>query len=101
MEKCVKYGIDIFDSAFPTRNARHGTIFTSKGKINLGKKKVRGEVIDDECNCFTCRNFSLDYLNHLFKEKEPLALRLATIHNLHFMNSFMEKIRERIKEGSL
>ena len=101
IEKCVKYGIDIFDSAFPTRNARHGTIFTSKGKINLGKKKVRGEVIDDECNCFTCRNFSLDYLNYLFKEKEPLALRLATIHNLHFMNSFMEKIRERIKEGSL
>ena len=97
--KCVKYGIDIFDSAFPTRNARHGTIFTSRGKINLGKKKVKGDTIDDECSCYTCKNFSLDYLNYLFKEKEPLAMRLATIHNLHFMNKFMEKLREEIKNA--
>ncbi len=92
----VDYGVDIFDSAFPTRNARHGTIFTSTGKINLGKKKVRGDVIDEECGCYACRNFSLDYLNHLFKEKEPLAMRLATIHNLSFMSRLMSNIREEI-----
>ncbi len=95
--ECVKYGIDIFDSAFPTRNARHGTIFTSKGKINLGKKKVKGDEIDENCNCYTCRNFSLDYLNYLFKEREQLAMRLATIHNLYYINDFMKKIRDEIK----
>lgn len=95
---CVKKGIDIFDSAFPTRNARHGTILTSNGKINLGKKKVKGDVIDEGCNCYTCRNFSLDYLNYLFKEKEMLGQRLATIHNLHFINTIMNKIREDIED---
>lgn len=95
---CVKNGIDIFDSAFPTRNARHGTILTSKGKINLGKKKVKGENIDDECECYACRNFSLDYLNYLFKEKEMLGQRLATIHNLYFMNNLMKRIREDIED---
>jgi len=94
---CVEKGIDIFDSAFPTRNARHGTIFTSRGKINLGKKKVKGDAIDDECNCYTCRNFSLDYLNYLFKEKEMLGMRLATIHNLAYMNNLMKEIRKKIK----
>ena len=94
---CVEKGIDIFDSAFPTRNARHGTIFTSHGKINLGKGKVRGDAIDEECNCYTCRNFSLDYLNYLFREKETLGMRLATIHNLAYMNDLMERIREKIR----
>ncbi|RLF46770.1 MAG: tRNA guanosine(34) transglycosylase Tgt [Thermoplasmata archaeon] len=96
--ECVKKGIDIFDSAFPTRNARHGTILTSRGKINLGKRKVKGDAIDEECSCYTCKNFSLDYLNYLFKEKEPLGMRLATLHNLFFMNKLMERIREEIKE---
>ena len=97
--ECVKMGIDIFDSAFPTRNARHATIFTSRGKINLGKRKVKGDVIDEACNCYTCRNFSLDYLNYLFKEKEPLAMRLATIHNLKFINDLMARLRKEIMEG--
>ena len=96
---CVRKGIDIFDSAFPTRNARHGTIFTSKGKINLGKKKVKGDTIDEGCSCYTCKNFSLDYLNYLFKEKEPLGMRLATIHNLQFINDLMRRLREEIIEG--
>ncbi|MEM1514370.1 MAG: tRNA guanosine(34) transglycosylase Tgt [Candidatus Thermoplasmatota archaeon] len=101
IEICVKYGIDIFDSAFPTRNARHGTIFTSKGKISLGKKKIKGDAIDENCNCYACNNFSLDYLNYLFMENEMLAQRLATIHNLYFMNKFMENLREKIKEGKI
>ncbi|MBC7081466.1 MAG: tRNA guanosine(34) transglycosylase Tgt [Thermoplasmatales archaeon] len=101
IEACVRYGIDIFDSAFPTRNARHGTIFTSKGKLTLGKKKIRGDEIDENCNCYTCRNFSLDYLNYLFMENEMLAQRLATIHNIYLMNKFMENLREKIKEGKI
>jgi len=101
IEICVRYGIDIFDSAFPTRNARHGTIFTSKGKIGLGKKKIKGDAIDEDCNCYTCSNFSLDYLNYLFMENEMLAQRLATIHNIYFMNRFMENLREKIKEGKI
>jgi len=97
--KCISLGIDIFDSAFPTRNARHGTVFTEKGRINLGRAKVKGDVIQEGCECYTCKNFSLDYLNHLFKEKEMLATRLATIHNLHFINTLFAKAREAIKEG--
>jgi len=95
--RCVDMGIDIFDSAFPTRNARHGTIFTGRGKINLGRKGVKGDAIDEECNCYTCRNFSLDYLNYLFREKETLGMRLATIHNISYINNLMERIREDIK----
>ena len=98
--EAVKNGVDIFDSAFPTRNARHGTIYTSRGKINL--KKAKGSVIDEECDCYTCRNFSLDYLSYLYREKEMLAMRLATIHNIRYMNRLMERIREEIRnDGNL
>jgi queuine tRNA-ribosyltransferase len=100
IKQCVNQGIDIFDSAFPTRNARHGTILTSQGKLNLGKKKIKGDVIDASCDCFTCKHFSLNYLNYLFKEKEPLAMRLATIHNLTFMKNFMQTMRQNISETS-
>jgi len=93
--EAVKNGVDIFDSAFPTRNARHGTIYTSRGKIKL--KKARGSVIDEQCDCYTCKNFSLDYLSYLYREKEMLAMRLATIHNIRYMNRLMERIREEIK----
>ncbi|MEA2055109.1 MAG: tRNA guanosine(34) transglycosylase Tgt [Candidatus Thermoplasmatota archaeon] len=97
----IKKGVDIFDSAFPTRNARHGTVFVGKGKINLGRAKVKGDVIQEGCQCYTCRNFSLDYINHLFREKDSLGPRLATIHNLFFTNKIMEEAREKIKEGKL
>ncbi|MCD6473936.1 MAG: tRNA guanosine(34) transglycosylase Tgt [Thermoplasmata archaeon] len=98
--EAVKNGVDIFDSAFPTRNARHGTIYTSKGPIKL--KKAKGSVIDEQCDCYACRNFSLDYLSYLYKEKEMLAMRLATIHNIRYMNRLMERIREEIKnDGNL
>jgi len=97
----IKMGVDIFDSAFPTRNARHGTIFTDRGRINLGRAKVKGGTIQEGCECYTCRNFSLDYLNHLFKEKDPLGPRLATIHNLFFTNRIVEDAREKIKQEKL
>jgi queuine tRNA-ribosyltransferase len=93
---CIQKGIDIFDSAFPTRNARHGTLLTTKGKINLGRARIRGTL--DECHCYTCQNFTLDYLNHLFKTKELLAMRLASIHNLYFINTLLQETREAIKE---
>ena len=93
---CIQKGIDIFDSAFPTRNARHGTLLTTKGKINLGRAHIRGTL--DECQCYTCRNFTLDYLNYLFKTKELLAMRLASIHNLYFINTLLKETREAIQE---
>lgn len=93
---CIQKGIDIFDSAFPTRNARHGTLLTAKGRINLGRARIRGTL--DECQCYTCQNFTLGYLNHLFKTKELLAMRLASIHNLYFINTLLKEAREAIKE---
>ena len=95
----VAAGVDIFDSAYPTRNARHGTIFTSQGRINLGRAKATGDVIDETCECYACRHFSLDYLNHLFREKDPLGARLATIHNLTHVNRVVAAARECILAG--
>ncbi|MDD5778663.1 MAG: tRNA guanosine(34) transglycosylase Tgt [Candidatus Thermoplasmatota archaeon] len=98
IRRAVAAGVDIFDSAFPTRNARHGTVFTSDGRINLGRARVEGQEIQPDCRCYTCRHFTLDYLNHLFREKDPLGPRLATIHNLFYINQVMEAIKEEIKE---
>lgn len=99
IRRAVGAGVDIFDSAFPTRNARHGTVFTLQGRINLGRATVEGREIQPGCTCYTCRHFTLDYLNHLFREKDPLGPRLATIHNVFYINQVMEAIREEIKEG--
>jgi queuine tRNA-ribosyltransferase len=95
----IAAGVDIFDSAYLTRNARHGTIFTSQGRINLGRAKTAGDVIDERCDCYACRHFSLDYLNHLFREKDPLGARLATIHNLTHVNRVVAAAREYVIKG--
>jgi queuine tRNA-ribosyltransferase len=94
-------GVDIFDSAFPTRNARHKTVMTVHGQVDLGKASQSKvfKPIDEECGCFTCRYFSRAYLYHLFKESEMLAMRLASIHNLYFLQELMSNIREVILEG--
>ncbi len=97
--RAVTAGIDIFDSAYPTRNARHGTIFIPGGKVNLGRAKTAGGVIDETCDCYTCRHVTLDYLNHLFREKDPLGARLATIHNLTHVNRVVAAARELIQTG--
>jgi queuine tRNA-ribosyltransferase len=99
--KCISMGIDIFDSAFPTRNARHGTIFTKKGIVNLGRNNNNNDdgPLDEGCQCYACKNFSLAYINHLFKEKEMLGMRLATIHNLYFINDLMRTSKKAIKNG--
>ena len=96
--EAVSRGVDLFDCVMPSRNARHGHLFTWKGIININNAKYeRDETpIDIECDCPTCRHHSKSYLRHLFKSKEILAMRLAVIHNLYFYNTLMEKIRESL-----
>jgi queuine tRNA-ribosyltransferase len=100
--ECVSRGIDIFDSALPTQVARKGSLYTWQGRHNIRNSiyKKREQPVAPDCNCYTCRNFSAGYLHHLFKCEELLAYRLATIHNLSFMNDLMKKIRESIINGT-
>ena len=97
----VARGVDLFDCVMPSRNARHGTLFTGQGIININNQKyiTDDSPIDPECDCHTCRNFSKSYIRHLFKANEILGMRLATIHNLHFYNKLMERIRLALDEG--
>tara|TARA_Y100000758_G_scaffold130866_1_gene92531 strand:- start:4354 stop:5100 length:747 start_codon:yes stop_codon:yes gene_type:complete len=97
--KSVQSGIDMFDCVLPTRNARNGQLFTSKGIINIGNKihKESFQKLDPDCGCYTCKHFSRSYLRHLFNIKEVLGLRLATIHNLTYYMTLMETIRKNIK----
>ncbi len=98
----VARGIDIFDSALPTRVARNGALFTWQGRRNIRNaafKRMERAVVPG-CGCYTCRTFSAAYLHHLFKSEELLALRLATIHNLTFMHDLMDKIRSAILDGT-
>lgn len=93
-------GVDMFDCVMPTRNARNGTLFTSFGKINIKSAKfIRSDdKVDDKCDCYTCRNFSAGYLNHLYRAKELTFFRLATLHNLHYYLNLMRDIRDAILE---
>jgi len=98
----VARGIDIFDSALPTRVARNGALFIRQGRINI-QNTVYSQMeqpVDPECNCYACRKFSAAYLHHLFNCRELLAYRLATIHNLTFMSNLMHKIRSAIQDGT-
>ncbi len=96
--EAVARGVDFFDCVMPSRNARHGTIFTSMGILNIMNAKYERDSLplDPECNCPTCRNFSRAYIRHLFKAKEMLAMRLAVMHNLYFYNNLMQEIRDAI-----
>jgi queuine tRNA-ribosyltransferase len=98
----VARGVDMFDSALPTRTARNGSLFTVLGRRNIQNAcyKDMDGPIDERCDCYTCCNFSAAYLHHLFKSRELLAYRLATIHNLHFIVGLAERIREAIAEGT-
>lgn len=98
----VARGIDIFDSALPTRVARNGALYTASGRINIRRAEYRAvdAPFDADCDCPTCRTFSAAYLNHLFRSSELLALRLATVHNLHFMSRLIGKIRSSILDGT-
>ena len=98
----VARGIDIFDSALPTRVARNGALFTGRGRYNIRNAAFsrRDEPVDPDCDCYTCRTFSAAYLHHLFRCEELLAYRLATIHNLRFIHNLMHKMRNAIMEGT-
>ena len=98
----VARGIDIFDSAMPTSVARKGALYTGRGRYNIQRSAYSQmeDPIDPDCDCYTCRHFSAAYLHHLFKCQELLAYRLATIHNLSFMNNLMKKIRDVIINGT-
>ena len=100
--ECVARGVDMFDCALPTRLARNGAIFSTERRLNIRNARFRDEngPIDAACDCYTCRNFSAGYLHHLFKCEELLAYRLATIHNLRYIISLMERIRRSILEGT-
>ena len=95
-------GIDIFDSAFPTRNARHQTLMTGDGYIDIARRKFAEDVraVDEGCECYTCSNYTRAYIHHLFRESELLAMRLASIHNLYFIQSLIKKARQAILEDS-
>jgi queuine tRNA-ribosyltransferase len=96
----ISLGVDIFDSAFPTRNARHQTVMTRHGQMDLRRSSQARDFrpIDEECGCYTCRHFSRAYIYHLFKESELLAMRLASIHNVHFLQDIMRLARVAIIE---
>ena len=101
--EAVWRGVDMFDCVLPTRNARRGTLFTSQGKIAIKQARFKKDEtpLDPTCACYTCRHYSRAYLRHLFLSGELLALRLNTIHNLHFYLKFMEDLRQAIREDRL
>ncbi len=96
-------GIDMFDCVLPTRNARHGTAFTSLGKIQVKNQNLKLDhgPLDPNCDCFVCKNYERGYLNHLVKADEILGMRLLTYHNLYFLKNLMHQIRKAIQEDRL
>lgn len=97
----VERGIDFFDCVYPTRNGRHGHLYTNHGKINLfnAKYELDDHPIEEGCDCPACRRYSRAYIRHLLKAKEMLGMRLCVLHNLYFYNTMMEEIREALEQG--
>lgn len=100
--EAVSRGVDLFDCVMPSRNARHGHLFTWSGVININNEKYARDdnPLDPTCDCPTCQRHSRSYIRHLFKSKEMLGMRLCVIHNLYFYNTLMEKIRENLENGT-
>ena len=100
--EAVHRGVDLFDCVMPSRNARHGHLFTWNGVINLNNAKYEKDLspIDSECDCPVCRSHSRAYIRHLMKAKEILAMRLCVMHNLYFYNTLMEKIRASLDDDT-
>jgi queuine tRNA-ribosyltransferase len=99
--EAVMRGVDMFDSVLPTRNARNGTVFTPEGRLVLKNSVHREDTrpIQANCPCFACQKFTRGYIRHLFKTREILGYRLATIHNLSYLLRFAESLRSAILEG--
>jgi len=100
--EAVHRGVDLFDCVMPSRNARHGHVFTWQGHRNLINNKYADDPrpIDEECDCPTCRKYSRSYIRHLLKAGEMLGMRLTVQHNLYFYNRLMERIRQALDEGT-
>ncbi len=100
MINTIGMGMDCFDSTYPTQNARHNTIFTHHGKIDIAKHKYLHDEnpIDENCQCYTCKNYSRAYVCHLAKAEEPIAHRLKTYHNVSFINNLMQEAKTAIQE---
>lgn len=98
----IARGVDMFDCVMPTRNARNANVFTWNGTLSMRNAKYKDDFnpLDENCNCYTCRNFSRAYIRHLFVAEEILALELASIHNLYFYLELVRKAREKIIDGS-
>ena len=98
----VERGIDFFDCVYPSRNGRHGHVYTNQGKINLFNQKYEKDMrpIEEGCGCPTCRRYSRAYIRHLLKAKEMLGMRLCVLHNLYFYNTMMEEIRDALDAGN-
>lgn len=98
----VSRGVDLFDCVTPSRNARHGQLFTKKGIININNEKYKKDLspIEEGCNCPTCQHHSRAYIRHLFKAGEMLAMRLCVMHNLYFYNTLMKEIRDALDNGT-
>ena len=98
--EAVDRGVDFFDCVYPSRNGRHGHVYTNHGKLNLfnAKYELDERPIEEGCGCPACKNYSRAYIRHLLKAKEMLGMRLCVLHNLYFYNTMMEEIREAIEE---
>jgi queuine tRNA-ribosyltransferase len=99
--EAVGFGLDMFDCVLPTRNARNGWLFTRHGDVRIRNARFRDDPapLDEDCACYTCRNFTRAYLHHLDKAKEILGARLNTLHNLHYYQELMRELRRAIEEG--
>jgi len=100
--EAISRGVDMFDSRYPTQNARRGTIFTWKGKLKISNKKYETDrkPLDRDCDCFVCKNYSRAYIKYQLKQGEGVGMRLASYHNLYFLQKLLERAREEIKKGS-
>src|SRR5699024_3148027 len=101
MLEAVDRGVDFFDCVYPSRNGRHGHVYTNHGKLNLlnARFELDSRPIEEGCGCPACRSYSRAYIRHLLKAKEMLGMRLCVLHNLYFYNTMMEEIRAAIEEG--
>jgi len=98
----IAQGADMFDSMFPTQNARRGTLFTSEGKLRVMRKEFDKDPgpVDPNCDCHTCKNYTRSYIRFLISQKEPTGYTLATYHQLYYLTNLMKRAREAIKEGT-
>ncbi len=100
LRQCSAMGIDLFDCVMPTRDARNGTLFTRRGKVNIRRSEYKNDdaPLDPDCSCYTCRNYSRAYLRHLFMAREIFAMRLNSLHNIAFYQTWMAHLRQAIRD---